>query len=179
VTEESGAAAHLRRAGRQLNGEEGIAMQLLRDDRHQYRGTWGHPATCRILIYLPTPEDADRRPVIVCEELAENRGTSVTNMAEFIAAEVVARYFPHLLDTDANGIQPVRWLERYPPEPGWAGECDEVTFHPWRIRVVWLGGERRRALGTPQWHAVRQAEARTLALAMARATDRRGGRHAA
>lgn len=154
-------------------------MQLLQDYRHSYRGTWGHPATCRILIYAPTPDETDQRPVIVCEELEENRGTSVTNMAEFNAAEIVARHFPHLLDAGTEGGQPVRWLERYPPEPGWAGECDEVTFHPWRIRAVWLGGTRRRALGTPQWRALRQAEARTLALQLARATDRRGGRHAA
>jgi len=154
-------------------------MQLLRDERHYSRGTWGHPAICRILIYVPTPGDAEQRPVIVCEELAENQGTSATNLAEFIAAEVVARHFPALLDTSAEGGQPVRWLERYPPEPDWAGECDEVTFHPWRIRAVRLGGTRRRALGTPQWRALRQAEARTLALQMARATDRRTGHHAA
>ncbi len=31
------------------------------------------------------------------------------------------------------------------------GEFDRVTFAPWRIRAVWLGGILRRALGTPHW----------------------------
>lgn len=154
-------------------------MQLLRDYRHQYRGTWGHGAICRILVYAPTSEDADQRPVIVCEELPENPGTSVTNLAEFIAAEVVARHFPALLDAGAESRQPLRWMERYPPEVGWEGECDEVTFTPWRIRVVWHGGVPRRTLGTPHWRALPQAEGHALALSLAQAGGQSGGRHAA
>src|SRR5690348_2879597 len=71
--------------------------------------------------------DGDQRPVIVCEELPENQGTSVTNLAEYRAAEVVARHFPALLDTDADHGQPVRWLECYPLQPGCPATCDEVT----------------------------------------------------
>ena len=35
-----------------------------------------------------------QRPVIVCSELPENTGTSVTNMAEHLAPEVVRRFLP-------------------------------------------------------------------------------------
>ncbi len=138
-------------------------MQLLRDYRHHYRGTWGRTAICRILVYLPAPDDGDRRPVVVCEELSENDGTSVTNMAEYLAAEIVARHFPALLDTGAEGGQPVRWLERYPPASGWAGEYDEVTVVPWRIRLVGSEGARRRALGAPGWRPLSCTEAAALA----------------
>ena len=33
-------------------------MQLLRDYRHGFRGTWGHEAVCRILVYAPKGERA-------------------------------------------------------------------------------------------------------------------------
>jgi len=138
-------------------------MQLLRDERHRYRGTWGRTAICRIAIYAPSPGESDRRPLIVCEALSENDGMSVTNMAEYLAAAIVARHFPALLDTGTAGGQPVRWLERYPPASGWAGEYDEVTFVPWRIRVVGSEGARRRALGAPRWRPLSRAEAAALA----------------
>lgn len=105
-------------------------MQLLRDYRHPCRGIWGHPTNCRILAYAPTPGETDQRPIIVCEELKENRGTSATTVAEVSAAKVIAWHLPHLLDADAEQGQPVRWIEPYPPEPGMPGEWDEVTFTP-------------------------------------------------
>ncbi len=49
-----------------------------------------HGGRCRVRIYLPDEErDA---PVVVCSELPDNRGMSVTNAAERIAAEVIKRH---------------------------------------------------------------------------------------
>jgi len=62
--------------------------------------------------------------VIVASELDDNAGSSVTNMAEYLATEVVARHFPHLLDAPAAAGQPVVWLEHYPPGRGMWGEYD-------------------------------------------------------
>jgi hypothetical protein len=111
----------------------------------------------------------------VCEEVPENPGASVTNLAEYLAAEVVAQHFPALLDADAEHGQPVRWLERYPPEPGCPAMCDEVTFAPWRIRAAWLGGTLRRTLGTPHWRALSQPEALALAAGTAQGSQQGGG----
>jgi len=72
-------------------------------------------------------------------------------MAEYLAAAIVARHFPHLLDAPDAGGPPVVWLEHYPPGRGAPGEYDRVTFTPWRIRAAWLGGTLRWALGTPAW----------------------------
>ncbi len=126
-------------------------MRKTHDDTHHFRGIWRDGGQCRIAIYKPERGEADRRPVIVATELDENDGPSVTNMAEYLAAEIVARHFPHLLDTPAERSQPVGWLEQYPPGRGMPGEYDRVTFTPWRIQVAWLGGTLRRALGTPAW----------------------------
>jgi hypothetical protein len=48
-----------------------------------------HGGRCRVRIYLPD-EEGDA-PVAVCSELPDNKGTSVTNAAERIAAEVIKR----------------------------------------------------------------------------------------
>ena len=53
-------------------------------------------------------------------------------------------------------------LPYYPAAPGWPAEYDEVTFTPWRIRVVWCGGVRRRSLGTPDWRPLRPEEVTAL-----------------
>ncbi len=59
---------------------------------------------CRIRVYLPKEErDA---PVMICSELPNNKGSSVTYSAHQIAAEVI-RY--HKLSA------PV-WIEHYPKE---------------------------------------------------------------
>ncbi len=119
----------------------------------------------RYPVYAPEAGEVGRHPVIVAAELADNTGTSVTIIAEYLAAEVVARHCPHLLDAPADGGQPVVWLERYPPGRGYA----RVTFAPWRIRAAWLGGTLQRALGTPDWARLdRAAVAALLGLAAAR-----------
>ena len=48
--------------------------------------------------------------MIVCTELPDNPSTSVTNMAEILAAELIARHFPQRFDDAAR----VAWLEHYP-----------------------------------------------------------------
>jgi len=137
-------------------------MKKTHDYTHHYRGTWRDDGRCRIEIYQPEAGEAGCHPVIVATERDENDGPSVTNMAEYLAAEVIARHFPHLLDAPAAGGQPVVWLERYPPGRGVPGEYDRVTFAPWRSRAAWLGGTLRRALGTPDWARLDRAAVAAL-----------------
>lgn len=49
-----------------------------------------HAGRCRVRVYLPH-EEGDA-PVVICSELPDNRGVSVTNAAERIAAEVIGRH---------------------------------------------------------------------------------------
>ncbi len=137
-------------------------MRKTHDYTYHYRGVWRDGGCCRIAVYAPEAWEADRRPVIVATELDDNEGSSVTNMAEYLAAEIVVRHFPHLLDAPADEGQPVVWLEHYPPRAGAPAEYDRVTFAPWRIRAAWLGGTLRRALGTPDWARLDRAAAAAL-----------------
>lgn len=80
-----------------------IAMRQTHDDTRRYRGTWRDGDRRRIAVYVPEAGEAERLPVIVAAELDENEGSSVTNMAEYLVGGVVARHFPHMLDTPAEG----------------------------------------------------------------------------
>lgn len=137
-------------------------MKKTDDYTHHYRGIWRDGCCCRIAVYAPEAGELGRRPVVVAAELDDNEGSSVTNVAEYLAAEIVARHFPHLLDAPADGGQPVVWLEHYPPQHGAPAEYDRVTFAPWRIRVAWPGGTLRRALGTPEWARLDRAAVAAL-----------------
>ncbi len=137
-------------------------MRKTHDYTHHYQGIWRDGGRCRIEIYVPEAGEAERHPVVVAIELDGNEGSSVTNVVEYLAAEIVARHFPHLLDKDAEGGQPVVWLEHYPPQHGAPTEYDRVTFAPWRIRAAWLEGTLRRALGTPDWARLDRAAVAAL-----------------
>ncbi len=82
-------------------------MRQTHDDTHHYWGRWHDGGRCRIAVYVPEAGEADRRPVIVATAPDDNAGSSVTPMAEYLAAAIVALHGPHLLDTFAAGGQPV------------------------------------------------------------------------
>ena len=58
-------------------------MHLASDYIHPYKDAGGRPSHCRIRIYLP--DDTRDAPVVVCSELPNNPGGSITNSAETIA----------------------------------------------------------------------------------------------
>jgi hypothetical protein len=76
---------------------------------HHYRGYWSEGGKCRIRIYREEGEAS----VIICSQLPDNPNTSVTNMAEYLAAEVIEE---HSLPT------PLTWIEHYPEHEGEIGE---------------------------------------------------------
>ena len=108
------------------------------DYMHYYRGYWSEGGRCRIRIY----GEEDRPPVVVCSQLPDNENTSVTNMAEYLAAEVIEE---HNLST------PLTWLEHYPEHEGEIGESSLVRFSGWDLRKVRLGGVWRYRVGSPRW----------------------------
>ena len=98
---------------------------------------------CRIRIYLA--EDERDAPVVICSELPNNEGSSVTYSAHQLAAEVI-RY--HKL-----GVSPV-WIEHYPKEAtdGHSEAFELVVFSSYEVkeRAPYLG-ETSLTIGEPTW----------------------------
>jgi hypothetical protein len=80
-------------------------MHLASDYIHPYKDAGGRPARCRVRIYLP--EDMHDVPVVICSELPNNPGGSITNSAEVVAAGVI---WANELPT------PLVWIEHWPEE---------------------------------------------------------------
>ena len=120
-------------------------MKKTHDYIHRYRGYWYDGGKCRIRIY----REEGRSPVVICSQLPDNDNTSVTNMAEYLAAEVIEEHkLPALLT----------WIEHYPEHEGEIGEYSLVRFSSWELTEVYLGGVWRRRLGSPRWSPLRPDE---------------------
>jgi hypothetical protein len=113
-------------------------MNMTHDYIHHYRGYWSDGGKCRIRIYR---EDG-QPPVVICSQPPVNDNTSVTNMAEYLAAEVMEE---HKLPT------PLVWIEHYPEHKGEIGEYSLVRFSSWEPKEVCLGGVWRYRMGSPKW----------------------------
>jgi hypothetical protein len=64
-----------------------MPMHLASDYIHPYRSSGGRHSRCRVRIYLP--DDDFNAPVVVCSELPNNPGGSITKSVEVIAAGVI------------------------------------------------------------------------------------------
>ena len=84
------------------------------------RGRYSH---CRVRIYLAV-DDLDA-PVVICSELPNNPGGSITNSAEVIAAGVIR----------ANELPtPLVWIEHWPEESAEGQESFElVVFSSYEV----------------------------------------------
>jgi hypothetical protein len=105
---------------------------------HHYRGYWSDGGKCRIRIY----HEDGCAPVVICSQLPDNDNTSVTNMAEYLTAEVIEK---HGLPT------PLSWIEHYPEHEGEIGEYSLVEFSSWEPVEVYLGSVWRCRIGSPEW----------------------------
>ena len=92
---------------------------------------------------------------MICSQLPENKNTSVTNMAEYLAAEVVEE---HSLPT------PLTWIEHYPEHEGEIGEYSLVRFSSWELEEVCLGGVCRYRVGSPRWSPLCREEVDALTI---------------
>ena len=122
---------------------EEVPVHLASDYIHPYRSAGGRRARCRVRIYLP--EDVRDTPVVICSELPNNSGGSVTNSAEVIAAEVIRS---HKLPT------PLVWVEHWPKVStgGGAETFELVVFSSYEVeeRAPYLG-EMRARIGGATW----------------------------
>jgi hypothetical protein len=124
-------------------------MHLASDYIHSYKDAGGRPAHCCIRIYLP---DA---PVVICSELPNNAGGSITNSVEVIAAGVI----------QANKLPtPLVWIEHWPEESTEGQETFElVVFSSYEVveRAPYLG-EMRTWIGDATWKNLDRASVEVL-----------------
>src|SRR5215213_10507845 len=129
-------------------------MHLVCDFIHPYKHAGGRPAHCRVRIYLS--EDVHDAPVVICSELPNNPGGSVTNSVEVIAAGVIrANELPTLLI----------WIEHRPEESTNGGKetFDLVVFSSYEVteRAPYLG-EARACIGDAIWKPLDRASVEVL-----------------
>jgi hypothetical protein len=124
-------------------------VKKIHDYIHRYRGYWSNGGRCRIRIY----QEEGRAPVVICSQLSDNDNTSVTNMAEYLAAEVIDKHDLHT---------PLVWIEHYPDHEGEIGEYSLVRFSSWELTAVCLGGVWRCRVGSPRWSPLRPEEVDVL-----------------
>jgi hypothetical protein len=122
-------------------------VHLASDYIHPYKDAGGRPAHCRVRIYLP--EEMHDVPVVICSELSNNPGGSITNSAEVVAEGVIrANELPTLLI----------WIEHWPKDTteGGTETFELVVFSSYKVeeRAPYLGGEARAWIGEPTWKAL-------------------------
>jgi len=133
---------------------EAILMHLASDYIHPYKDARGCTAHCRVRVYLP--DDMHDAPVVICSELSNNPGGSITNSAEAIAAGVIR----------ANELPtPLVWIEHWPTESTDRGAktFDLVVFSSYKVeeRAPYLG-ETRAWIGDATWKPLDRATVETL-----------------
>lgn len=94
---------------------EEARVELTNHYVHEYHGS--RPGgECVIRTY----ESGGEPPVLVCSAVRGNRNTSISNICEILAAEVVGELYPNLLprtrraDRRAREKPPFRWIIHYP-----------------------------------------------------------------
>jgi hypothetical protein len=129
-------------------------VHLASDYIHPYKDTGTRSAHCRVQIYLP--DDTCDDPVVICSELPNNPGGSITNSAEVIAAGVIR----------ANELPtPLVWIEHWPKESTNGGEevFELVVFSSYEVteRAPYLR-ETREWVGEATWKPLDRASVEVL-----------------
>ena len=125
------------------------------DTVHRFDGYYDHDGLCRVRVW----SGEGHEPVVVLTELPENPSTSVTNLAEHLWPEVLARYLPGWLEQAEYA-----WLiEHYPGPPNRSGgrersRFDRATFASWTPRIGRDHGRPRVTFGEPAWRPLARAE---------------------
>lgn len=139
-------------------------MEPFVDEIHRYHGYHGSEGMCRIRIF----REAGRTPIILCSQPPEMVGTSITHLAEYLAAEVASKYLPAWETPRRSGATPEAlpflWIEHYPGQPYLEENCAFVRFEDYRIERLpagyWPG--QRSKLGQPIWRHVRESAVAAL-----------------
>ncbi len=117
-------------------------MNLTHEYIHHRSGYRFGAGLCWIRVYRGEDGDA---PVVVCEEMPEVGRSTVAEIAEYLAAEVVNEHFPDGLPDLAR---PLLWIEHQPRRRG-PDRYFLLTFSSYTPRPVGAGFVRRVTLGPP------------------------------
>lgn len=117
---------------------------------HDYIHPTPRGGRCRVRLYLP--DEAGDAPAVICSQVPDNVGMSVTNAAEYIAAEVISGH-------GLGAANPPIWVEHYPRsqaerQAGLKETFDLVVFGNYEVREALRDGEWRRTVGRPRWKAL-------------------------
>lgn len=125
---------------------------------YPFRGYWGHPAHCHIAVY-----EHNDTITAIATELDTNEGTSITNMAEYLATELW-----HELGTP--DLDRFIWIERYQDRglvggiPQYTESFDRTTFTvmppEWPHQVNQT--QHTQVLRDPEWKRITKREVETL-----------------
>ena len=109
---------------------------------HPYKDTGGLAARCRVRIFLP--DEVCDAPVVICSELPNNPGGSITNSVEAIAAGVIRGNELHT---------PLVWIEHWPEESAEGLETfDLVVFSNYKVeKTAPYLGETKAWIGDATW----------------------------
>jgi hypothetical protein len=88
-------------------------------ERYEYKGWTNTTGVCGIEVFGTT---------VICTQFPENRGTSITNMAESLAAQISEKYSIPLHD--------LIWIEHYPADALFAANYKVVAFDMVQGRVL-------------------------------------------
>jgi hypothetical protein len=125
-------------------------MRRTQDYLHAYRGISGGAGRCRVCVY----EEEGRDPVVVVTALRSDPEVSISSVAPYLAAEVIARHFPDRLQKDLL----LRWFEHY-ERSQWElkrllPEFFQVEFSSYRPYPSDDPDGSRLRIGRPQWTRV-------------------------
>ena len=122
----------------------------LADELFAFRGFQGTPARCRVRVFLPEDDGGAAAYVVIATDDASAEGTSITNAAETLAAEVCLRW----------NLPPERltWIEHYDYRHREGGKS-ALGDHPERFdrvffsgtKLMLLAGKLAPSLGEPTW----------------------------
>ena len=114
-------------------------MDLTAEYIHNRQGYRFGTRCCWVRVYRGEAGDA---PVVVCEELREG-GVFISEMSEYLAAEVIRRHFPEGLP---DLPRPLLWIEHRPARRRGPGRYRLVTFGSYEPVSVGAGFVRREKL---------------------------------
>lgn len=117
-------------------------MNLTAEYIHNRQGYRFGTHCCWVRVYRGEEGDA---PVVVCEELWESK-VFISELSEYLAAEVIRRHFPGGLP---DLPRPLLWVEHRPARRRGPDRYRLVTFGSYTPISTGAGFVRREKLGAP------------------------------
>lgn len=130
--------------------------QVVLDTEYAFQGYWDAKpeGKCRVRLI----EKNGAPPVLLITELPDNPSTSVTNIMEHLAPEIIRTFLPQAFEE----LELPTIIEHYEAQRDIEETFDLVTFAHAAPRKVWLGGRERISLGEPHWKRLPLEEAKAL-----------------